>query len=170
MLRVEGLLDISSSLILTKFGIRNFRCTGRITHAYTRARSSVTTCASGLDNVLWYCPWEIQQGISIFHGCTEISSMARPFDDKRTLTRRGRKPKCVHPVYQRGLWIRPIDGFGAGVDQSTNSTLKASGHSYSTDPIRSLFVSLTNFIFFPLIHTLLCWNLCFLYIPHYILL
>lgn len=33
----------------------------------------------------------------------EISSMARPFDDKRTLIRRGRKPKCVHPVHQRGM-------------------------------------------------------------------
>lgn len=33
----------------------------------------------------------------------EISSMAKPFDDKRTLTRRGRKPKCVHPVHQREM-------------------------------------------------------------------
>lgn len=48
----------------------------------------------------------------------EISSMARPFDDKRTLARRGRKPKCVHPVHQRGMnstnwwvwsWRRSID-------------------------------------------------------------
>lgn len=28
----------------------------------------------------------------------EISSMAEPFDDKRTLARRGWKSKCVHPV------------------------------------------------------------------------
>lgn len=32
----------------------------------------------------------------------EISSMAEPFDDKRTLARRGWKSKCVHPVRQKG--------------------------------------------------------------------
>lgn len=33
----------------------------------------------------------------------KISSMADPFDDKRTLVRGGWKPKCVHPAYSRGM-------------------------------------------------------------------
>lgn len=78
------------------------------THTYARARSSATTRASGPNK----CPLILslrKSGLPTGNIDIrpvvpyEISSMARPFDDKRTLARRGRKPKCVHPVHQRGM-------------------------------------------------------------------
>lgn len=69
----------------------------------------------------------------------EISSMAEPFDDKRTLARRGWKSKCVHPPPRpsEGDEFDQLMGFEADADQLPNPCVKATGHSYSTDLVCS---------------------------------
>lgn len=75
-------------------------------YVYACARSSVTTRASGPDNVLWYCPWEIQdcqRGISIFDGCTKFQAWPGRLMTSAPSYAEGGNPKCVHPVHQRGM-------------------------------------------------------------------
>lgn len=135
---IRYLLILSNLNKIWNSHFRLHTCT--LPYIYARAHSAVTTCTSGPDNVFWYCPWEIQdcqRGISIFAGYrTKFQAWpGRLMTSAPSYAEGGNRNASTPSI--KGGWIRPIDGFGAGVDQSTNSAFKASGHSYSTDPIRS---------------------------------